>query len=150
MANKKISDLTSAAALDGTELYEASQAGGSVKVTGDAVRNGKVKVYRALLSQSGTDAPVAVVLENTLGNPVVWTRIGTGQYRGSIAGNFDSSKTFLLSSGNYGNDGAVITVTIAIDFTNSVDLNTFESGAINNDPTDDWGAYIPVQILVYP
>ena len=32
------------------------------------------KVYRALLSQTGTAAPTATVLENTLGGTVVWTR----------------------------------------------------------------------------
>lgn len=38
------------------------------------------KVYKALLSQSGTDAPVATVLENTLGGEVVWSRVGIGLY----------------------------------------------------------------------
>jgi hypothetical protein len=38
------------------------------------------KVYTALLTQSGTDAPVATVLENTLGGDVVWTRDNIGQF----------------------------------------------------------------------
>ena len=32
-------------------------------------------VYTALLTQSGTDAPVATVLENTLGGTVTWSYI---------------------------------------------------------------------------
>lgn len=39
------------------------------------------KVYVALLTQSGTDAPVATVLKNTLGGEVVWTYMGVGYYR---------------------------------------------------------------------
>ena len=38
------------------------------------------KVYTALLSQSGTDAPVATVLENTLGYDIVWSRLNAGGY----------------------------------------------------------------------
>lgn len=39
----------------------------------------KYKVYTALLNQSGTDAPVATVLENTLGN-IVWSYDDIGSY----------------------------------------------------------------------
>jgi len=39
------------------------------------------KVYVALPTQSGTDAPVATVLKNTLGGEVVWTYVGIGYYR---------------------------------------------------------------------
>ena len=38
------------------------------------------KVYTALLTQSGTDAPVATVLENTLGYDIVWNRLNAGGY----------------------------------------------------------------------
>ncbi len=37
-------------------------------------------VYTALLSQSGTDAPVATVLENTLGGSVTWSYDSAGTY----------------------------------------------------------------------
>jgi hypothetical protein len=40
------------------------------------------KEYVAFLSQSGTDAPVATVLSNTLGS-VVWSYEGVGQYHGT-------------------------------------------------------------------
>ncbi len=51
------------------------------------------KVYTALLSQSGTNAPTAIVLENTLGGTVVWTRTGTGNYTAALTGAFTSNKT---------------------------------------------------------
>ena len=38
------------------------------------------KVYTALLTQTGTDAPVATVLENTLGYDIVWSRLNAGGY----------------------------------------------------------------------
>ena len=38
------------------------------------------KVYTALLSQSGTNNPTAIELENTLGSSVSFLRDGTGTY----------------------------------------------------------------------
>ena len=58
------------------------------------------KVYTALLSQSGTDAPVATVLENTLGGDIVWTRTDIGKYKGVIEGGFDANKTYYSCSNN--------------------------------------------------
>lgn len=49
--------------------------------------------YVALLTQTGTDAPVATVLSNTLGGTVVWSRQSAGTYRATLAGAFPSLKT---------------------------------------------------------
>ena len=51
------------------------------------------KVYSALLTQSGTDAPVATVLENTLGGEVVWSRYSEGVYMGELSNTFIINKT---------------------------------------------------------
>ena len=51
------------------------------------------KVYRALLTQSGTNAPVATVLENTLGGTVAWTREDAGVYVATLAAVFGIGKT---------------------------------------------------------
>ena len=40
-------------------------------------------VYTPSISQSGTDAPVATVFENTLGGAVTWARSQAGDYRGT-------------------------------------------------------------------
>ncbi len=53
------------------------------------------KVYVALLSQTGTDDPTAVVLKNTLGGEVVWTRENTGLYYGTLLGAFPQFKTVI-------------------------------------------------------
>ncbi|MES2287229.1 MAG: hypothetical protein V4547_16175 [Bacteroidota bacterium] len=45
------------------------------------------KIYKATLTQSGTDAPVATELVNTLGN-IVWTRDSIGYYIGTLIGAF--------------------------------------------------------------
>lgn len=54
------------------------------------------KVYKALLTQTGASAPVATVLENTLGGTVVWTRTGVGTYEGTLTGAFTIGKTFSI------------------------------------------------------
>jgi hypothetical protein len=51
-------------------------------------------VYTALISQSGTSAPTATVLENTLGGTVTWSYNSTGSYQGTLsAGAFTTNKT---------------------------------------------------------
>lgn len=55
----------------------------------------KYKVYVALLTQSGTDAPVATVLENNLSGTIVWSRNSTGSYSGTLATEFTVGKTWI-------------------------------------------------------
>jgi hypothetical protein len=56
------------------------------------------KVYTALLTQSGTDDPVATVLENTLGGEVVWSRGDDGYYEAQSNDLFTTEKTFCFIS----------------------------------------------------
>ena len=62
------------------------------------------KVYTALLTQSGTDAPVATVLENTLGGEVVWGRGAIGIYTAISDVDLISGKTSFIYNqlGAYG------------------------------------------------
>ena len=55
------------------------------------------KVYTAELSSLGlgTGAPVATIMQNTIGN-IVWTRTAEGSYVGTLSGAFTSNKTFLV------------------------------------------------------
>lgn len=55
------------------------------------------KIYRALLTQVGTAAPTAVVLENTVGT-IIWTRVANGSYRGTLSGVFLAGKVFSTGS----------------------------------------------------
>ena len=59
------------------------------------------KVYTALISQGGTSAPTATVLENTLGGTVVWSRNSVGVYAGTLGNGFSLtlSKVRIFISG---------------------------------------------------
>jgi hypothetical protein len=56
------------------------------------------KVYTALLTQSGTNAPTATVLENTLGGTIVWSRTSTGVYLGTLSGAFLLNKVTVFNT----------------------------------------------------
>lgn len=59
----------------------------------------KYKVYTALLTQSGTDAPTAIILDNTIGD-IIWSRISEGSYLGTLLGAFPETKYFALCPSN--------------------------------------------------
>lgn len=65
------------------------------------------KVYTALLSQSGTDTPVATVLENTLGGDIVWSYNGVGDYYGTLINAFIENKTILPNTYSASVDGVL-------------------------------------------
>ena len=101
--DKKISQLTAATTpLTGAEELAIVQSGSTVKATAQDVADlapapsPSYLVYTALLSQSGTNAPVATVLENTLGGTVVWTYSSAGSYRATLAGAFPANKVFFI------------------------------------------------------
>jgi hypothetical protein len=56
------------------------------------------KIYNAVLTQSDTFAPVATVLQNTLGGTVVWTRDSEGSYRGTLTNAFTPNKTLVQAT----------------------------------------------------
>ena len=53
-------------------------------------------VYVALLTQSGENAPVATVLENTLGGNLIWAYQSPGNIEATLMGAFPSGKTFVF------------------------------------------------------
>lgn len=63
------------------------------------------KSYVALLTQTGTNNPTAVVLENTLGVTPIWTRDAVGKYYtnlGAVAFPANQGVCFIGGSGNLG------------------------------------------------
>ena len=110
MAKQKYSEfadsLATAATLDGTEPVVIIQDGLPVQTTTQDIADlggggaAAYLVYTALLSQSGTDAPVATVLQNTLGGTVVWSRNTTGDFSATLGGAFTTNKTTVFSSIN--------------------------------------------------
>ena len=85
------------------------------------------KVYTALLSQSGTNAPIATVLENTLGGTVVWSRNGVGDYSGTLNGAFVSGKTIAFQGGSLAVPNSMVRVS---SFANSIQVITNSGGSI--------------------
>jgi hypothetical protein len=113
-------------------------------------------VYTALLTQSGTDAPVATVLENTLGGTVVWSYESTGTYRATLSGVFTSGKTAVPGLPNIddntrrayvNNDGDEYRIGCAAVSTSILELSiTDGSGSFSNGVL---GSYF-FEIRVYP
>lgn len=102
------------------------------------------KVYTALLTQSGTDAPIATVLENTLGGTVVWTRADVGNYIAELSGGFDSTKTFTLITG--GDVGSKFGIGYLDGINIAVEIFVSSTGAT----ADLSGKSISIEIRVYP
>ena len=50
------------------------------------------KKYVALITQTGTNSPTVIELENTIG-PIVWSRTGAGRYEGTLTGAFTNNLT---------------------------------------------------------
>lgn len=103
------------------------------------------RVYRALLTQSGTNAPVATVLENTLGGTVVWTRNQTGQHLGTLAGAFTAGKTFVSCHSNMIDEGGVFVLCTRYSG-DTVSVNVY----VNDQSSDDYLIDMPIEVLVYP
>lgn len=61
-----------------------------------ALGGGGYLEYVALLTQIGTNAPVATVLTNTLGGTPVWARSETGIYTATLPGAWVDAKTVLI------------------------------------------------------
>ena len=92
------------------------------------------KVYTALLTQSGTDAPVATVLENTLGATINFTYISPGVYVfNASSAVFTTEKSIVFATKNIeGGFGMVLSASVT---SNSVGRVTAMSafGGGNND-----------------
>ena len=113
--------------------------------------------YVALLTQTGENAPVAVVLENTLG-AVAWTRNSSGVYCGNLEGAFPEGKTWCSYSGGAGDSGVSYSggagdsgVVVGF-FRNSNDLVyllQFNGSALSGDAVDGL-VNSSIEIRVYP
>ena len=96
-------------------------------------------VYTALLTQTGTNAPVATVLENTVGN-IVWSYDSTGEYLGTLTGVFISDKTYFSAMPSQVTQLKFIRIN-----DNTVNLGTATSGVKTNGLL----SATPVEIRVY-
>ena len=102
------------------------------------------KIYRAIVSQSGTAAPTATVLENTLGGTVVWSRASAGIYRAILNGAFLEAKTFLPQ--HVVSPGAGIQVSRSSD--DEIDVASYSDAGTTL--ADDRLLSQPIEFIVYP
>lgn len=100
------------------------------------------KKYIALLSQTGTNPPTAIILENTLSDLPVWSYDVVGSYLLTLNSEFTLNKTFVLIS------GVVQGQSLGVRKNNdSVNIFTEDSGGIATNGKLDETA---IEIRVYP
>lgn len=117
----------------------------------NGVGTGNYKRYVALVSQSGTDAPTATVLENTFNMTPVWSYATDGSYNLTITNAFPSaSKVFVLvSDGRYANfDATYIAVTVVGVWATSsiINFQTTLTGAV---PSNGLLSNTSIEVRVY-
>ena len=105
------------------------------------LNNISYKNYIALLYQTGTSAPTAYVLENTLSGLITWVRNTTGEYEGTLTGEFTNEKTTILAN----NTTAGITLTARKD-SDTIQVYTYNSSGVADD---DRLIYTTIEIRVY-
>ena len=90
-------------------------------------------VYTALLTQTGTGAPVATILKNNTGATFTWARTGSGTYTITASGNaFTNNKTIVfMNLGEYAGGGVPRSVWARTSDT-VVTLTTGGDGRITN------------------
>ena len=108
--------------------------------------NTKYKVYTAILTQSGVTAPVATVLENTIG-AITLTYSAPGEYYITSSSLFTTGKVYAVISNNidWYDNGNVPTITVAIQSTSSIYIRTGGLDEHSNDILNN----VPIEIRVY-
>ena len=99
------------------------------------------KKYLALLKQTGTTAPVATIIENTLTDLITWTYNGVGNYTGTLTSEFTQYKTLIFH-----NNTAQGFTYVNWQNEDEIDVETWDTtGASANGQLD----YMTIEIRVY-
>jgi len=108
------------------------------------------RVYKALLTQSGTDAPTAIVLENTLGEVPTFTRTVAGTYRLNVVANLIDPFKISVSFGSLNSTAISNEETLYYNLENTP--NSIEFKILSNIGLGIDGMLINMLILfeVYP
>lgn len=144
----------SAAGRDSITIYQNNN-GELIADSIHAEYAGGPREYVALLSQSGTNAPVATILKNTLGEVPVYAYGTFGEYQlQTSASLFTSSKTEASITGNvfWDDDAGKMWFIIAERYSDQavlIKINDFSNNGGANDLLDIWVKNI-IHIRVYP
>jgi hypothetical protein len=99
------------------------------------------KVYSALITQSGTDAPTAIILSNSFNGNVIWSRNNAGDYTGTLTGELIVNKTWTSTTFSTGT---------TVDLVGNNDANTVTLYSyIAGVASDDVLYKTPIEIRVY-
>jgi hypothetical protein len=112
----------------------------SITVNGQTIGGLPYKVYTALLTQTGTSDPTAIVLENTLGFEVTWVRESEGDYTLTLPSETDISKFFIILGINVKN----------ISYVSIFDKDGVQSITIITNAGDDSLSNSGIEIRMYP
>jgi|688.fasta_scaffold1293628_2 hypothetical protein len=105
------------------------------------------KVYTALITQTGTDAPVAIVLENTLGGNIVWTRIDEGIYIGTLSNSFIENKTgVIINNTAYASDNQITTVDVLTTSTVNIQTSRTREGVFGLEDSCMYNNLIEIRV----
>lgn len=108
--------------------------------------NNTVKIYIAIANQTGTQAPIMTILQNTIGD-IVWTRTIPGVYKATLEDAFPAGKTLMfVGQGNFLENG----INYFDQLTPPHELNLQTCIDAFNTPGDDKLSNTPIQIFVYP
>lgn len=92
----------------------------------------KYKIYAASLTQTGTNAPVATVLENTLGGDIVWNYEDLGRYIGTLPIEQTKSSVFIGFTDNTVNFEATMINSNTVQVATYNDGGTADDDSLNN------------------
>lgn len=114
------------------------------------IEDSGVKVYRALLNQSGTGVPTAVVLENSLGFDISYTRDDSGSYDAVPSGGntFNLNKTIAKMTYEEAQDADTPKNGHVTVFSGNIRIYTYNVSAGN--PEDGCLMKRPFEIIIYP
>lgn len=153
MQTKKFTDFINESTSSNSPDYVAGVTSTETKKVPFAQISRNYTSYVALLNQTGTDAPVATVLYNDLSASITWTRVGAGDYLGTLTGAFPQNKTFMIAGG-----------TVSIPFGGSINSHTYlfwndvnsiglwvgeAAGLGGSNLSDGLLAYASIEIRVY-
>lgn len=101
------------------------------------------KIYTALLTQTSTNAPLATIMANTIGE-IVWTRTSAGIYVGTLTAAFTENKTYFTITDNLNDYKAMAFTTVDIG-ENYVTIET----SYDYVAQDNQLSKTPIEIRVY-
>jgi len=106
------------------------------------------RTYSALLSQEGTNAPVATVLENSIGK-IVWSRTYPGVYLAQLIDGFPNNATTGITSDSAWNQDGYTYITTATGGNPSDFIAVETLDGITHSRTDGILGYTYIEIKIY-